>query len=119
MPPAPRLRDFLERQVGKNRPSAPRYRVLLLPPPEGHHDRRRCNDYDRHSGVRSAVPPLAPALDEHFGHSAPWCREVIFETCPELEFNSRMTAMQAAVGRFQPTRLPAIPEERRAIAREY
>jgi dTDP-4-amino-4,6-dideoxygalactose transaminase len=46
-------------------------------------------------------------------------REVIFESYPEVGFNFRMTDMQAAVGRVQLTRLPAIVEERRRIAAEY
>jgi dTDP-4-amino-4,6-dideoxygalactose transaminase len=46
-------------------------------------------------------------------------REVIFESYPEVGFNFRMTDMQAAVGRVQLTRLPAIVEERRQIAAEY
>jgi perosamine synthetase len=46
-------------------------------------------------------------------------REVIFESYPEIGFNFRMTDMQAAVGRVQLTRLRAIVEERRQIAREY
>jgi dTDP-4-amino-4,6-dideoxygalactose transaminase len=45
--------------------------------------------------------------------------EVVFESYPEIGYNYRMTDMQAAVGRVQLTRLPAIVEERRAIAREY
>ena len=43
-------------------------------------------------------------------------REVIFESYPEVGFNFRMTDMQAAVGRVQLTRLPAIVAERRRIA---
>ena len=43
-------------------------------------------------------------------------REVIFESYPEVGFNYRMTDMQAAVGRVQLTRLPAIVAERRRIA---
>ena len=46
-------------------------------------------------------------------------REVIFESYPELGFNFRMTDMQAAVGRIQLTRLPAIVDDRRRIADEY
>ena len=42
---------------------------------------------------------------------------MIFESYPEVGFNYRMTDMQAAVGRVQLTRLPAIVAERRRIAR--
>jgi dTDP-4-amino-4,6-dideoxygalactose transaminase len=45
--------------------------------------------------------------------------QVIFESYPEVGFNFRMTDMQAAVGRVQLTRLTAIVDERRRIAREY
>jgi dTDP-4-amino-4,6-dideoxygalactose transaminase len=44
---------------------------------------------------------------------------VLFESYPELGFNFRMTDMQAAIGRVQLTRLPAIVDERRRAAREY
>jgi len=46
-------------------------------------------------------------------------RDVIFESYPEVGFNYRMTDMQAALGRVQLTRLPAIVQERRRIASEY
>jgi perosamine synthetase len=46
-------------------------------------------------------------------------REVIFESYPELGFNYRMTDIQAAVGREQLKRLPAMLERRRALARRY
>jgi len=46
-------------------------------------------------------------------------RDVIFESYPELGFNYRMTDMQAAVGRVQLTRLPAIVSERRQLAGAY
>ena len=46
-------------------------------------------------------------------------REVIFESYPELGFNYRMTDIQAAVGRVQLRRLPAIIAERRALAATY
>ena len=46
-------------------------------------------------------------------------REVIFESYPELGFNYRMTDIQAAVGREQLKRLPAMLERRRHLARRY
>jgi perosamine synthetase len=46
-------------------------------------------------------------------------REVIFESYPELGFNYRMTDIQAAVGREQLKRLPAMLVRRRALARRY
>ena len=46
-------------------------------------------------------------------------KEVIFEAYPEVGFNYRMTDLQAAVGREQLKRLPAIIEDRRALAAEY
>jgi dTDP-4-amino-4,6-dideoxygalactose transaminase len=45
--------------------------------------------------------------------------QVIFETYPEVGFNYRMTDIQAAVGREQLKRLPAIVQERRSLARQY
>ena len=44
---------------------------------------------------------------------------VIFESYPTLGYNYRMTDIQAAVGREQLRRLPAIVEERRALAERY
>jgi perosamine synthetase len=44
---------------------------------------------------------------------------VIFEAYPLLGFNYRMTDIQAAVGREQLKRLPAVLERRRALARRY
>jgi perosamine synthetase len=49
-------------------------------------------------------------------HSA---REVIFESYPQLGFNYRLTDIQAAIGREQLKRLPAIIHERRARASRY
>jgi len=46
-------------------------------------------------------------------------RQVIFESYPELGYNYRMTDMQAAVGREQLKRLPAIIARRRELASEY
>jgi perosamine synthetase len=46
-------------------------------------------------------------------------REVIFESYPEVGFNYRMTDMQAAVGREQLKRLPAIIARRRELAARY
>jgi perosamine synthetase len=45
--------------------------------------------------------------------------EVVFESYPVLGFNYRMTDIQAAVGREQLKRLPAIIERRRLLARRY
>jgi perosamine synthetase len=45
--------------------------------------------------------------------------EVIFEHYPELGFNYRMTDIQAAVGREQLRRLPALVAERRVLAARY
>jgi dTDP-4-amino-4,6-dideoxygalactose transaminase len=46
-------------------------------------------------------------------------RSVVFEQYSELGFNYRMTDMQAAVGREQLKRLPAIIAERRRLAARY
>ncbi|MGA3213929.1 MAG: DegT/DnrJ/EryC1/StrS family aminotransferase, partial [Terriglobales bacterium] len=46
-------------------------------------------------------------------------REVVFEAYPELGYNYRMTDIQAAVGREQLRRLPAILERRRMLAARY
>jgi len=46
-------------------------------------------------------------------------REVIFESYPELGFNYRMTDIQAAIGREQLKRLPAIIEKRRSLVSAY
>ena len=45
--------------------------------------------------------------------------QVIFESYPEVGFNYRMTDIQAAVGREQLKRLPAIIADRRQHARDY
>lgn len=45
--------------------------------------------------------------------------EVIFESYPVLGYNYRMTDIQAAVGREQLKRLPAIMERRRMLADRY
>ncbi len=71
-----------------------------------------------------------PALDRRFRllrqhgmsvadtvrHSA---SEVVHEEYPMLGFNYRMTDIQAAIGREQLKRLPAIVERRRALAARY
>lgn len=49
-------------------------------------------------------------------HASP---TVIFETYPTVGFNYRMTDIQAAVGREQLKRLPAIIEQRRASGARY
>jgi perosamine synthetase len=46
-------------------------------------------------------------------------REVMFEDYPALGYNYRMTDIQAAVGREQLKRLPALLERRRALAARY
>jgi perosamine synthetase len=46
-------------------------------------------------------------------------RDVVFESYPVLGFNYRMTDIQAAIGREQLTRLPAIVERRRELASRY
>jgi perosamine synthetase len=46
-------------------------------------------------------------------------KEVVFESYPVIGFNYRMTDMQAAVGREQLKRLPAIITRRRFLARRY
>jgi perosamine synthetase len=46
-------------------------------------------------------------------------RDVVFEEYAELGFNYRMTDLQAAIGRVQLERLPAMLAERRALARRY
>jgi dTDP-4-amino-4,6-dideoxygalactose transaminase len=46
-------------------------------------------------------------------------REVIFEEYPVLGFNYRMTDLQAAVGREQLRRIPAMVERRRRLAARY
>ena len=45
--------------------------------------------------------------------------QVIFESYPTVGYNYRMTDIQAAVGREQLKRLPAIVAERRALAARY
>jgi perosamine synthetase len=45
--------------------------------------------------------------------------DVVFESYPVLGFNYRMTDIQAAIGREQLTRLPAIVERRRELAARY
>jgi dTDP-4-amino-4,6-dideoxygalactose transaminase len=46
-------------------------------------------------------------------------RQVTLEEYPALGFNYRMTDVQAAIGRVQLSRLPAIVERRRALAARY
>jgi dTDP-4-amino-4,6-dideoxygalactose transaminase len=45
--------------------------------------------------------------------------QVVFEAYPIVGFNYRMTDIQAAIGREQLKRLPAIVERRRALAARY
>ena len=49
-------------------------------------------------------------------HGSP---EVVFESYPELGYNYRMTDIQAAVGRIQLKKLPAMIERRRQQAKRY
>mgnify|MGYP001293386681 CR=1 FL=1 len=63
-------------------------------------------------------------LLRHHGMSIPdtvrhQSREIIFETYVETAFNYRLTDMQAAIGRQQLKRLPALIERRRALAARY
>ena len=46
-------------------------------------------------------------------------KEAVFESYPVIGFNYRMTDIQAAVGREQLKRLPAIIARRRLLARRY
>ncbi|RIK32100.1 MAG: aminotransferase DegT [Chloroflexi bacterium] len=46
-------------------------------------------------------------------------KEVVFESYPMLGYNYRLTDLQAAVGRAQLKRLPAIIERRRELAARY
>jgi len=46
-------------------------------------------------------------------------KDIVFEQYSELGFNYRMTDLQAAVGRAQLARLPAIVAERRRLASRY
>ncbi|MBP1862295.1 DegT/DnrJ/EryC1/StrS family aminotransferase [Rhizobium herbae] len=46
-------------------------------------------------------------------------RQVIYEGYPELGYNYRMTDLQAAMGRVQLTRLPALVSRRRHLAELY
>lgn len=46
-------------------------------------------------------------------------KEVVFEEYPDLGYNYRMTDIQAAVGREQLLRLPAMLERRRILAARY
>jgi len=46
-------------------------------------------------------------------------QKVVVEEYSELGFNYRMTDLQAAIGRVQLERLPAMVERRRALARNY
>ncbi|ASY65988.1 UDP-4-amino-4-deoxy-L-arabinose--oxoglutarate aminotransferase (plasmid) [Sinorhizobium sojae CCBAU 05684] len=46
-------------------------------------------------------------------------KQVIYEAYPELGYNYRMTDLQAAIGREQLKRLPALVDRRRALAEKY
>jgi dTDP-4-amino-4,6-dideoxygalactose transaminase len=56
------------------------------------------------------------SLPDTVRHSS---RQVLFETYPEVGYNYRMTDIQAAVGREQLKRLPAMMEKRRRFAARY
>lgn len=58
----------------------------------------------------------AMSVPDSVRHAAP---TVIFESYPVLGYNYRMTDIQAAVGREQLKRLPAILDQRRALANRY
>jgi dTDP-4-amino-4,6-dideoxygalactose transaminase len=66
------------------------------------------------SGEQS--PPLPTRLPSTARHDS---QHVTFESFAEPAFNFRMTDLQAAVGRPQLARLPAIIAERRALADRY
>jgi perosamine synthetase len=56
------------------------------------------------------------AVSDAVRHSA---ADVTFESYPELGFNYRLTDIQAAIGRVQLQRLPAVVERRRGQAARY
>jgi perosamine synthetase len=70
-------------------------------------------DYDRKFRL---LRQHAMNVSDAVRHSA---RQVVFESYDEIGYNYRMTDIQAAVGRVQLQRLPAIIERRRFLARRY
>ncbi|MGH9585091.1 MAG: DegT/DnrJ/EryC1/StrS family aminotransferase, partial [Bryobacteraceae bacterium] len=63
-----------------------------------------------------ALRQHAMSVPDTVRHSA---NRVVFESYPELGFNYRLTDIQAAVGREQLARVPAIVEARRRLADRY
>jgi perosamine synthetase len=70
-------------------------------------------DYDRQFRLWRQHSMSVPDTVRHGSSS------IIFESYPELGFNYRMTDLQAAIGREQLKRLPAIVARRREIAEKY
>jgi dTDP-4-amino-4,6-dideoxygalactose transaminase len=70
-------------------------------------------EYDRQFRVWRQHGMSVPATVRHGS------KEVVFESYPVLGFNYRLTDLQAAVGREQLKRLPAIIDRRRLLARRY
>jgi dTDP-4-amino-4,6-dideoxygalactose transaminase len=70
-------------------------------------------EWDRRFRLLRQHAMSVPASERH-GAS-----QVVFESYPEVGFNYRMTDIQAAVGREQLKRLPAILQERRTLALYY
>jgi dTDP-4-amino-4,6-dideoxygalactose transaminase len=70
-------------------------------------------EYDRQFRVWRQHGMSVPAAVRHGS------KEVVFESYPVLGFNYRLTDLQAAVGREQLKRLPAIIDRRRLLARRY
>src|SRR5204863_6417385 len=73
--------------------------------------------------ARPEIDARARALRQH-GMSVSYgvrhaARTVVFESYPTLGFNYRLTDIQAAIGREQLSRLPAMVAERRARAALY
>ena len=66
-----------------------------------------------------AVPAAAPARHERARRRPPRVDQVIFEDYPVVGYNYRMTDIQAAIGREQLQRLPAIVARRRELAARY
>ena len=71
------------------------------------------------SGARSTVPAAAAARDERARCGAPRVAAGHLREYPVVGFNYRMTDIQAAIGREQLKRLPAIVARRRELAARY
>ena len=114
-----RQRDPMGRPLEEDRTAARRRRLLLLPPAQGGQHRRRRHADDPKSRMGRAVPLLrqhAMSVPDTVRHGS---AQVIFESYPTVGFNYRMTDIQAAVGREQLKRLPAILQQRRRLAARY